>query len=198
MNDISLIYRCFVLLNQINEMTKTVLTILSLVLFLIPEAHPQKLSTYKFKSGIIKYKTVGRNSKTEIIYFDNYGKVLLDETTTILLQGETKKTKSLLKNDTIFELQGNTIIHQTKYKETAQGIHKLISGETISAMGYKLSGSELVAGCECDKYVGENGKLWVWNDIILKSEIEIMGIKIITEATEIIIGIKIDAAKFEI
>ena len=65
-------------------------------------------------------------------------------------------------------------------------------------MGFNETTHEIVAGCECDKYVGDNGKLWVWNNIILKSEMEIMGIKITTEATEVVIGVEIDASKFDI
>jgi len=65
-------------------------------------------------------------------------------------------------------------------------------------MGFEQTASENIAGCECEKYVGDNGKLWVWNNIILKSEMEIMGIKITTEATEVLIGIEIDTSVFDI
>jgi hypothetical protein len=161
-------------------------------------AQSQDLKTYKFKCGIIKYKIQGRVNKTEVIYFDNYGKLLSDETTSVSEGGSIEQTKYILKNDSILELRGHKIISKTKYSESTNSHNKLISETMINSMGFKQTGSEIVAGCECEKYVGESGKLWIWNDIILKSEMEIMGIKITTQATEVVIGVEIDASEFEI
>jgi hypothetical protein len=161
-------------------------------------AQSQDIKTYKFKCGIIKYKTQGRTNKTEVIYFDNYGKLISDETTSLSDEGSIEKTRFIIKNDSLLELRGHTIISKTKYNESANSHNKLISKETINSMGFEQTASENIAGCECEKYVGDNGKLWVWNNIILKSEMEIMGIKITTEATEVLIGIEIDTSVFDI
>jgi len=179
-------------------MARQILIILSFILISTMGTQSQDLETYKFKCGIIKYKTIGRTNKTELIYFDNYGKLISDETTSVSDEGSIEKTRYLLKNDSILEINGHTIISKTKCSKSANSHNKLISKETINSMGFMQTNSEIVAGCECEKYVGENGKLWIWNDIILKSEMEIMGIKITTEATEVVIGIEIDASIFDI
>jgi len=179
-------------------MTKQIVVILSFIVFFATAANSQEFKTYKFKCGIIKYKTEGRTSKTEIIYFDDYGKLLSDEITSLSAQGILQKTRNILKKDTIFVVNGHTLISKTKYDETVTKLNKLISTKTINSMGFEQITSENIAGCKCEKYVGENGKLWIWNDIILKSEMEIMGIKITTEATEVLIGIEIDASIFDI
>lgn len=68
----------------------------------------------------------------------------------------------------------------------------------LHEMGYMFTGTDEVSGIICDRYNGENGSMWVWNNIILKSEIEIMEVQIRMEAVEIVTGISIAESMFEL
>ena len=163
----------------------------------------QDLRLYPFKSGMIKYKFEGRISGTEIIYFDEYGKLISDLKIINHISNTGSKYDSIqiiLKHDTIFELDvsNHTAVVISSTKKANKTYQNIISQETIKILGYTKMGCDNISGINCDKFSGENGSLWVWNNIVLKSEIKFLGSNIVTEVTEIIIDIDIKKNRFEI
>ena len=148
----------------------------------------QNLQLYPFKSGMIKYKFEGKTTFYETIYFDDYGRLYSNLKTTTIISNSIIKHDSILtilKNDTIYELNinKNSLIISPKNVITDNGKQYLISNDMIQALGFTKLGNEDVAGISCDKYESENGSLWIWNNIVLKSEIVSLDTNIITEAT---------------
>ncbi|NOY49366.1 MAG: hypothetical protein GXO88_02180 [Chlorobi bacterium] len=161
----------------------------------------QNLQEYQFKSGMIRYKLEGRINGTELIYFDDYGKSFYDLKTIDNDDSRSENiTLRILRADTILILNNienaatESVISDLRLKTK----HNIIYPELLFEMGYKKTAVEEVSGTLCDKYTGENGSMWVWNNIILKSEMEIMGIVVKSEAVEIITGIDIPKTKFQI
>lgn len=171
------------------------------IVSLFPNNSKQNLQEYVFKSGMIKYKLEGRISGTEQIYFDDYGKLFYDLKTINRNKTEYSDiTLNILCYDTIITIKeiDHTAIKSTVSDLNLKNKHNLINPELLIEMGYTKTSDEKVSGIVCEKYSGENGNMWVWNNIILKSEIEIMGIIIYSEAIEIITGIDIPKTKFQI
>jgi len=164
---------------------------------------PQELNHFPVKSGIIKYELKGRTNGSQIIYFDEFGELINEWNSRIINSaGKTISEASIkiIKNDSIFELdlQSQSINIKPLNKESNQNLQNLISNDMINAMAYKEIGIMNIAGVNCIEYSGENGKLWTWNNIVMKTEMNVMNIHILKEATEIIIGIDIPKTKFEI
>ncbi len=161
----------------------------------------QKLQEYAFKSGMIKYKLGGRLTGTELIYFDDYGELFYDLKT---IEGDDNepvdKTLNILCYDTIITIKEieHTAIKSIISDLNLKNKHNIIYAGLLNEMAYAKTSDEKVSGIVCEKYSGENGSMWVWNNIILKSEMEIMGIEINSEAIEIITGIDIPRTRFQI
>jgi len=170
------------------------LVFLFTLIIVIYNLNGQGLKLYPFKSGMIKYKLEGKTYANETIYFDDYGRF------TSNLNTKHDSILTILRYDTIYELniKTNSLIIIPTDENTFNSKQKLISQETLKTLGFLKSNTENIAGIQCNKYVGENGSLWVWNSIVLKSEMEILDTKISIEATEVLIGIDIPKSKFEI
>ncbi len=161
----------------------------------------QNTQLYSSKSGVIKYIFNGRKQGTEIIFFDNYGKLLSDlKKTFTLVDGDTiiESFLSIYKHDTLFEIDlNNRTILLSKSKGLPNN-NKLISTTMIDALGYKKLGTEKIAGISCDIYLGDYGKLWILGNVVIKSEMEIMDMLITSEATAYLTNIQIPKKKFDI
>lgn len=159
------------------------------------------LTKYPVKSGMIKYSYEGRANCTEVIYFDNYGELFFDKKSTKVKENNSMVTNSIIrviKHDTLFLLNTkNNILTKNLIVNSDEKIkHNIISKEMLLDLGYIYHGSETISGIVCAKYTGEYGSICVWNNIIIKSEMEIMDVKIKMEATEVVTGIIIDSSKF--
>ncbi len=179
--------------------TKIIILIIIFVSALNVRSQDSQL--YPVKSGVLKYKFEGRTQGVEIIYFNDFGKLLsIKKTTFLISDGNTveETVHSVYRNDTLFEvnMHNNTVFVHKIDNQTIK--NKLISNEMLQALGYDKLGNENIAGVNCVKYSGKNGKLWVWNNIVLKSEMEIMDIIISSEATLVMTDIVIPPSKFEI
>ena len=170
--------------------------LLGIVVASIFQIEGQSKPPFPFKSGMIQYHFEGRTKGTEILYFDEYGNLFSDSKT---ITGRKYPDVVLLKHGitTVLDQMHRTATVQEHFRQTVIA-KKLITKGMLSAMGFKKKGEEKVANISCDKYAGENGTLWVWNSLILKSKMEVMGIKINTEATKILTGINISSATFDI
>ena len=161
----------------------------------------QSTQLYSTKSGVIKYDLNGRKQGSEVIYFDNYGKLFSDlRSTTAIIAGDTIEESylNIYKHDTLFEINLNKHTFILSKSTGLPNSNKLISAEMIDVLGYKNCGTEEIAGISCNIYSGDYGKLWIWNNIVLKSEMEIMDIIITTQATTYLTNIEIPESKFEI
>jgi len=161
----------------------------------------QNMQLYPTKSGMIKYEFKGRTKGIEIVYFDDYGKLLSIKKTVFLISNENtteQTTLSIFKNDSLFEanMQNNTVSVYSLDNNTTKS--KFISTEMLQTLGYNKLGNEDIAGITCVIYSGKNGTLWIWDNIVLKSEMEIMEIIISSEATLVMTDIVIPQSKFEI
>ncbi len=179
--------------------SKIVISILIFISALVVRA--QDFQLYPVKSGLLEYKFEGRTQGTEIIYFDDYCKLLSIKKTRLLVSdGNTveQTVLSIFRNDTLFEVNthNNTVSIYTPDNYVDQ--RKFISNSMLQALGYAKFGNEKIAGINCVKYSGKNGNLWVWNNIVLKSEMEIIDIVISSEATMVMTDIVIPQSKFEI
>ena len=177
------------------------MAVIIIIINLVFNLNAQDLQLYPVKTGIISYKYEGRTSGKEIIYFDSYGNLFFSLKT--VYSNKTTEGDSLLtilKNDTLYQINivDQTVIINSNANDISNSKHNIISSEILSALGYVVSETEIIAGKTCNKYTGENGTLWVWNNIVLKSETEIMNTYIIKEATEVTIGINVPSSRFEI
>ena len=176
---------------------------LIVVIFSVLSLSAQDMQLYPFKSGMIKYKFEGRTKGTEIIYFDEYGKLLSNLKISLISYNNKTEQNSILKiykYDSLIELnlKNKTATINSLSDNLIKSKQNLISQDMIKTMGFIKSGFEKIAGLNCEKYSGENGNLWVWKNIVLKSELEIMGTKITTEAIELVTDIKISKSKYKI
>ncbi|MFK5857140.1 MAG: hypothetical protein QM503_13500 [Bacteroidota bacterium] len=161
----------------------------------------QNSQLYSFKSGVFEYKFNGVNQGTETISFDNYGKLISELRTSIIDVHGNVHEESVLriyKHDSLFEinLTNRTISILNSQHHTIKT--NLISQEMIEVLGYNKLSNEFVANKNCIKYSGNNGSIWAWNNIVLKSETEIMDILITYEATSVKTDIDIAKSKFDI
>ncbi len=163
----------------------------------------QDVNKYPFKSGMIKYKLEGRVEGTEEIYFDNYGNKLYD------LKTVCHETKGILSCDSSLRIVcSDTIIILNTSEQTACSYfledtvincnNNIVSADILESMGFFKSGTDNITGVICNIYSGENGTMWVWNNIIIKSEMEIMNINMKMEAVEILTEIDVADSKFKL
>ncbi len=161
------------------------------------------MNKYPVKSGKITYQYEGRNSCSEVIYFDDFGDLLYDLKTIFNTEnGKDVKcsTLKILRQDTVFvfDAESNKISHCSKANCSDNVKQNIISSEMLLEMGYVFSGTEEVSGIICEKFNGDNGSMWIWNNIIIKSEMEIMEVQIRMVAIEIVTGISIEESIFEL
>ncbi len=159
----------------------------------------QEVQKFPVKSGIINYKFDGRLQGTEIICFDDYGKLTHNYKVITNSSNKTvKNTTTIYKHDSLFEIYNSD---RTIYAKKAPNNilnHKLITLETLELLGYKEAGSKHVANFICKSYISNTGTIWIWNNIVLKSEIDVLGKTNTVEATKIITDIEIPKSKFNI
>lgn len=170
----------------------------------------QEKSSYKkypFKSAIIEYKVEGNSTGTKTTYIDDYGYKQADisEITTTVMGFKTTEKQDVI----IIGSNINTIDHDNKtvtttnnpyakkYAENIGEDYIKTGEEVLTAMGFTKSGTETVLGKECTIWKGMN-TIWAWKGLVLKSETNMMGIKIVEVATSIKTDVSIPSNKFEL
>jgi hypothetical protein len=176
------------------------------------EAGPSK-GKYMVKSAIITYDTeaMGMNVPT-VLYIDDYGN---RECTEVTMEMEMMGQKVKSHNRTINK-DGYTysidLINKTGTKvkmlaasSNAAGIDfSKMSEEMMKEMKISKGGNETVCGKECSVFSMDNpdmkmkGTFAVWNNIPLKSNIDMGGMGAIMNATKVEEGASIPADVFEI
>jgi len=171
-------------------MLKKRTVIIIVFLYSILSLSAQNSGNYPFKSGLINYALHGLTEGTERICFDDFGQHFsyLKVTTHSTSSGlPADSLLIIIQHDSLFEydLTKHKLLRQEETGPNDQPRLNIITPEMINLLGYRLTGHEQIAGKTCDKFTGENGNLWVWNRIVLKSEVEIIDAHLITEATDI-------------
>jgi hypothetical protein len=149
----------------------------------------QNTEKNSIQSGIIKYTFNGLSQGTERVCFDDYGRHIsyLKVTTSFSSEIHYDSAFILVRHDSLFEydLTSHKLIRQIDASSSGEISRNFISPEIIAALGFNHVGHETIAGKDCQKYTNESGNIWVWHNIVLKSETEIMHTVLTTEAVEI-------------
>jgi len=181
-----------------------------------------KYKRYAVESGIVKYKTTidgevmgstvsGEGEST--LFFKNWGALELKEeessqTTEINLFGkknkEEEKTHSMTKieNEVVYAVDfDNKKISKVKNfpAEVFKGLDVNKTGiKMLETMGGKKIGTEKFKGYDCEVWDLNGSKQYFYKGIPLKSEISLMGITTITEATSVKFDTKVSDDKFKL
>jgi len=175
-----------------------------LALFLLAswsaESSSQDFRRYKIRSGIIEYKMSGMQTGTEKIYFDRWGMreakysqteikvgtMSVKQNQFSLLDGEwtytvdlDKKTGTKIPTPLMKELTGAA---KRQGKDATE-----IGEEMLTRMGGRKIGTETLLGktCEVWEIKNMNAKSWIWQGVTLKTEVNMMGKMMTTEAVRL-------------
>lgn len=175
-------------------------------------SHAQSTSykRYSLKSAIVEYKMSGMQTGTATLYFDEFGmKEATYENTVMELYGvkvETKTVNYLMGylqysidriNNTATKTK-NTMLESLV--ENSKGDLEEVGQEMFISMGGKMTGSEEMIGKPCEIWVLESlgTKVWVWKNIPLRTETNMMGIQIVKVATSLKENVEIPKDKLEV
>lgn len=190
-------------------MRRFILLLLSVFLSGTMMGQDGKYKVFPFKSAIIKYKQEGSTQGIHVKYIDEYGYLQADYTklTTSFMGVDTKEEKvTILKGAEVYDADmitrqgakhGNPL-YQMYSNASSEDLDQL-GKQGLSMLGYLDSGKEEdVLGRSCQIWEGPMGKLWLWKNLTLKSEVSIMGMKMNEVATSIQIDVSIPVDKFDL
>jgi len=154
---------------------------------------------FGIKSGIVEYNISGSQEGTRKLYFDDWGRKQAEFSNTTINIGEYSKQSNLLKLTSGDDQYIIDLAKRTGTKRENPLLEKLIAlkgqishgdlGEQLILIdgGYE-SGSEVIDGKKCSIYEFKNkhSKSWIWNWLMLKSEIQYgnMNITILADKIE--------------
>ncbi|VAX29305.1 hypothetical protein MNBD_IGNAVI01-771 [hydrothermal vent metagenome] len=186
---------------------KTKLYLIFILLILYSVTNGQDFKRYQFKSGKVVYKLSGMMTGTETMYFDDYGRkeVRFNESE-VNMMGTKQKTSTQTITD------GKYIYSINKQNNTAQKMEnpiysmftkdddlQKIGDDIMKKLGGKKIGNETINGKDCEIWEVQKlgGKVWVWNSISIKSDINMMGMKMtqVAESVETNIDVSPDLFK---
>lgn len=147
------------------------------------------------------------------LYFKNYGALELTEdqstqTTEINIFGKKNKTEE--SNHSMTKM-ANRMVYSVDFDN--KKIHKMenvgatmlkgvdvnkVGKEMLETMGGKKIGDEKFKGYDCEVWDLNGSKQYFYKGIPLRSEVEMMGITTITEATSVKFDTKVSDSKFEL
>lgn len=205
---------------------KKISTLISLFALLIScDGNSQnQLKRYKVKSGIIKYTTtisgkiIGSKitgSGTESLYFKNWGAKEFKEgqstqTSHMKFFGK-EKTETTSKHEIskidngkiylvdfknkIIQSKNNPMMDLMKQSKTNAADE---SKNMLEAMGGKKIGNETYKGFNCEVWELLGGKQWIYKGVMLKMDMEVLGIKTLTEATSVKFNVDVADSNFKL
>ncbi|HEX9652475.1 MAG TPA: hypothetical protein VGA99_02090 [bacterium] len=154
-----------------------------------------KFKRYTQKNGTIEYTITGNMmTGTEALYFDEFGLREAKYTNTEIKMGSfSQKTNSVayVEGSTIYTVDLNT---NTGTKMENSMMKKLEGKDLQDAgkqmlveMGGKQIGNETFLGKNCEVWEIKNlgSKSWIWNGLMLKTEVNMMGQQVTYTATKI-------------
>ncbi len=164
---------------------------------------------YGVKSGIIEYDLSGIQEGTKTLYFDDWGMRQAEYTRSVIsVNGYTKAINlvNIIDGEYQYTINldqktgtktRNPIIKEMEELKYEKGFNEF-GEQMILKMGAEKIGSDNFLGKDCGVYEIKKSdtKLWVWDWIILKSEIKSGRIDISTTATKIQTDVQVPSAKF--
>jgi hypothetical protein len=182
---------------------------------LINQAHKfsaKQYFRYQVESAHVVYAISGMKKGTEELFFDQYGlRQLRVSSNRIMLGAEMRemKTVTITIADSVFMLNLNDNTGRALKDRLLFDVADSLGTKDLGAAdiflqsresGLMLVGSERWLSKECQVYQLSDSslKLWIWNNIPLRIESEILGVKNVVEATRIQTELAIPKSKFEI
>lgn len=174
-------------------------------------AQGKDFKRYSIKSGIVKYKLSGMQNGTAEMYFDDFGmREATYENSIIEMFGVKQESETVNYLDGYWQynldkkLNVATKTLNTELKSIVEnskdGDLIVVGKEMFLSMGGKLIGTEEVIGKTCDiwELSAMGTKVWVWNNIPLKTETNMMGMSMLRLATDIQENAEVAASKLNI
>lgn len=182
------------------------LLFISLILSIVVSA--QDFKRYEFKSGKVVYQSTGSMTGSETMYFDNYGMLEVKNTTaTLEMMGikQVTDTKVIMNNKWVYTIDNNSgkanKMENPLYSMFPKGTDlEKVGEEMMKNMGGVKIGTETILGKDCDIWEIKKlmSKVWVWKSIPIKSEINMMGMKITQIATSVEVDINVSPDNFNL
>ena len=176
--------------------------LISLILAILPfhGSLKQVQKPYPIKSGMIKYKIEGRTNGSELIYFDNYGELIYIEKSYKESNLKTNSDIKILCCDTLITFNNKNLTAHKKFidRKTQSIENNIVTPKILHSLEYLLTGTETISKIKCDKYEGDNGKIWIWKNLIFKTELFVLNTLIKKEVVEFIQEPEIATNKFNI
>lgn len=177
---------------------------------LIQGVTAQEFQKYPFKSGMIEYKTEGQTSGTRLMYWNKsgYNEYAAEKSVTKMLgmQMESSSYELSLGSTTytweddegpIYKSE-NPVADYFIEKETTSKELEHASIEMLKGLGFEKTGKGEVLGKKCDVWEGIGSKVWVWKGFSLKTEVNMLGMKISETAVKIETNVRVPASVFKV
>jgi len=183
-----------------------------------------KLKRYDVKSGIIEYtittsgKTFGSTitgEGTESLYFRDWGALELTEekstqstVTKIFGKGKTQTTsihtiKKLDDGESYLADFDKKITYATR--DVAMDMMKqnnkdagAIGTDMLKSMGGEKIGNEDFMGYDCELWSILGGKQWMHKGVVLKTDLKVLGIRTVKEATSVKLNVSVADSNFKL
>jgi hypothetical protein len=177
--------------------SSTVIVILAFFATASAMQNGSKFKRYNQKSGTVEYKITGnmlKNEGKEILCFDQNGAIEAKYTTMEMqIAGFTQKTNTATYTEgaTIFTVDLNTNTGtkmENSMLKNLEGKDMQDAGKKmLVSMGGKQVGNETFMDRNCEVWVIENlgSKSWIWNGLMMKTEVNMMGQQITYTAVKV-------------
>ena len=163
------------------------------------------------KAGRVEFTLSGMQTGTETMTWDDYGARTVTETTTTTAIGNlpprTHERRVIRTGDTmiVLDLEKKTALKMEHILEQAKAVTgsqdmRVFSEQMMAQMGASKTGSDTVVGKSCDVWtMTQMGMtVCVWKGLALKTDGNMMGVKIGKLATKVDENVAVDPALFEI
>jgi len=168
----------------------------------------QDFKPYQFKSRKVVYESTGAMTGTSTMIFDDYGMLEAKISNTVMdIMGIKQKhnNKEIMKGKWVYTIDlatnKGTKIENPLYAMFPNGVDaKEVGEEMMKNMGGVKIGTETILGKDCDIWEIKKlmSKVWVWKSIPIKSEINMMGMKITQIATSVEVDINVSPDNFNL
>ncbi len=172
-------------------MKKTVVILIIALFGISLSGYSQGKKTYSIKSGTVEYEMEMLGMMiNSTLHFDNYG---ARECTVVKMEmfGQLIESRTFRKDEYVYSLDMIAKTYEKAlFKEKAGDYSNMNFEELAEAeAGITKNGTETFMGKKCIIYGmdkdGAIGKFWIWNDLMLKMEVESQGFTIVMEAKKI-------------
>ena len=185
--------------------------ILYFIFSLLASAQEKPFKRYNLKSGIIEYELSGMQTGKATTYFDDYGmKEATYEKYVANMYGEKQEFETInyllgywqyyIDEESGISTKSKNTTLAALVENTKDGDLVPIGKKLFASMGGRMSGNETFLGKKCDIWEMEamGTRIWVWENIPLKTETQLMGITIHRKAVRIEENASVPETRFEL